>query len=626
MKKFTFPDRVRYAFDKTLSRGPAGLIIWLAMISVVVVAGTTILISLLGTEADKDGWEILWNILFQTLTPNPVDTKAGSLVFLGGMLFVTITSLFLVSIFIGILTNTIDDRIQNMRKGRSFVVEKNHTLLLGWSAQIFSIIAELVIANENQKNPVIVVLAEKDKVEMEDGIRAEVKQLKNTRVVCRTGSPISLTDLEIVNPHAAKSIVILAPEVDDPDPHVIKSILALTNNPNRRAEPYHIVAQVRDQKNLAIARMVGGDEATLVLVGDLLSRIIAQTCRQSGLSVVYTELLDFGGDEIYIKAESDLAGKKFGEALLAYEDSALIGLRFADGRIQLNPPMDTLINIGDRVIAVSQDDDTIQLSGLSDYKINTGAIRARRAAKTKPERTLVLGWNLRAPTIVRELDHYVARGSEVILVADTEMDLSNVMKDLTNQKFSFRRGDPTERSVLDDLRAERFDHVIVLSNADIADKQVADAKTLITLLHLREIADTTRGKFAIVSEMLDVRNRELAQVTRADDFIVSEKLVSLMLSQLAENKELQAVFQDLFDPEGSEIYLKPVADYVELNQPVNFYTLVESARRRNEIALGYRIKALGNDAGKGFGVRVNPKKSDMISFVAEDRVLVLAED
>ncbi|MBI3740197.1 MAG: NAD-binding protein, partial [Chloroflexi bacterium] len=259
-------------------------------------------------------------------------------------------------------------------------------------------------------------------------------------------------------------------------------------------------------------------------------------------------------------------------------------------------------------------------------KINTGAIRARRAAKTKPERTLVLGWNLRAPTIVRELDHYVARGSEVILVADTEMDLSNVMKDLTNQKFSFRRGDPTERSVLDDLRAERFDHVIVLSNADIADKQIADAKTLITLLHLREIADTTRGKFAIVSEMLDVRNRELAQVTRADDFIVSEKLVSLMLSQLAENKELQAVFQDLFDPEGSEIYLKPVADYVELNQPVNFYTLVESARRRNEIALGYRIKALGNDAGKGFGVRVNPKKSDVISFVAEDRVLVLAED
>ena len=45
--------------------------------------------------------------------------------------------------------------------------------------------------------------------------------------------------------------------------------------------------------------MVGGDEAELILVGDLIARIVAQTCRQSGLSVVYTELLDFDGDEIY---------------------------------------------------------------------------------------------------------------------------------------------------------------------------------------------------------------------------------------------------------------------------------------------------------------------------------------
>ena len=62
--------------------------------------------------------------------------------------------------------------------------------------------------------------------------------------------------------------------------------------------------------------------------------------------------------------------------------------------------------------------------------------------------------------------------------------------------------------------------------------------------------------------MLDVRNRELAEVTQADDFIVSDKLISLMLAQVSENKDLNAVFDDLFDPDGSEIYLKPAADYV----------------------------------------------------------------
>ena len=73
--------------------------------------------------------------------------------------------------------------------------------------------------------------------------------------------------------------------------------------------------------------MVGRDEAQLVLVGDLIARITVQTCRQSGLSVVYTELLDFGGDEIYFSDEPTLVGRTFGDALLAYEDSALIGMR-----------------------------------------------------------------------------------------------------------------------------------------------------------------------------------------------------------------------------------------------------------------------------------------------------------
>ena len=93
----------------------------------------------------------------------------------------------------------------------------------------------------------------------------------------------------------------LAPDSDDADASTIKTILAITNGPGRRPEPYHIVAETpRCRTNLAVAKMVGRDEAQLILVGDLIARIIAQTCRQSGLSVVYTELLDFDGDEIYM--------------------------------------------------------------------------------------------------------------------------------------------------------------------------------------------------------------------------------------------------------------------------------------------------------------------------------------
>ena len=131
---------------------------------------------------------------------------------------------------------------------------------------------------------------------------------------------------------------------------------------------------------------------------------------------------------------------------------------------------------------------------------------------------------------------------------------------------------------------------------------------------------------SIVSEMLDVGNRELAEVTQADDFIVSDKLISLLMAQVSENKFLNAVFNDLFDSDGSEIYLKPAADYISFGPPVNFHTVVEAARRRGESAIGYRKMAHANDSGKQYGVVVNPKKSQSISFVEGDLIIVVAED
>jgi hypothetical protein len=165
-----------------------------------------------------------------------------------------------------------------------------------------------------------------------------------------------------------------------------------------------------------------------------------------------------------------------------------------------------------------------------------------------------------------------------------------------------------------------------MSYAELFDEQRADSRTLVTLLHLRDIEARRGESFTIVSEMLDVRNRALAQVTRADDFIVSGKLVSLTMSQLAENPALRPVFDDLFDEQGSEIYLKPAADYVRLGEPIDFYTIVESARRRGEVAFGYRLLAVADDPLRNYGVELNPDKALPITFGETDKIIVLAEN
>jgi voltage-gated potassium channel Kch len=545
------------------------------------------------------------------------------------MFLVTLGGIFLVSSLIGVLTSGLESKMDELRKGRSFVIEKDHQVILGWSSSVFTIISELVVANENQKKPRIVVLAEKDKVEMEEEIRSKVGSTKNTKVICRTGSPIDLYDLELVNPHESKSIIILSPESENPDSQVIKSILALTNNPARRAEPYHIVAEIRDAKSMEAARLVGRDEAVLIEANDLIARITVQTCRQSGMSVVYTELLDFDGDEIYFQEEPSLVGKTFGEALFAYEDSAVMGMHFANGHVKANPPMDTVIAAGDKLIAISEDDDKVVLSGKTEFGVDASVIREGTPVPAAPERTLILGWNRRGCAIINELDNYVAQGSEIIVIAETDgpqTEITRFCSNARNQRITFREGDTTDRATLDSLEVTAFSHVIVLAYSEVLAPQQADAKTLITLLHLRNIEETTEKPISIVSEMLDVRNRELAEVTQADDFIVSDKLISLLMSQVSENKALHALFADLFDSEGSEIYLKPARNYVAPGSTVNFYTVVEAARRRGEVAIGYRIIEHAHNSGEQYGIVVNPSKSESVTFSADDLVIVVAED
>jgi len=173
---------------------------------------------------------------------------------------------------------------------------------------------------------------------------------------------------------------------------------------------------------------------------------------------------------------------------------------------------------------------------------------------------------------------------------------------------------------------EERNHIIILSYSTELDIQNADSRTMMTLLHLRDIANKRGHLMPVVSEIMDIRNRDLIAVARVDDFIISDRLVSLALTQLSENERLLELFKELFNPQGSEIYLKPVEQYIYLGQPVNFYTLLEAARQRDEVAIGYRLLSEARDAKTDFGVHLNPRKSESINFSAGDRIIVVAEE
>ncbi|WP_304166314.1 hypothetical protein [Phenylobacterium aquaticum] len=623
--------RLRYSFDKSMAGGTVALMGWLALVvlSLASAAGLFLALTHIGPAGSGplDLRESLWQATMRAINAGPVAGDQGWS-YRAVMLPVTLIGIVAFSALIGVLSAGVDAQIERLRKGRSKVLEQDHTIILNWSSSIFDVISELVVANQNQPRPRIVIMADKDKVEMEDEIAAMAPRLGRTRIICRRGAPTDLSDLGIVSPQQSKSVIILSPEGDEPDAQVIKTILALIHDPNRRTEPYRISAEIRDGANGDVARVVGGSEVQLVLADNLLSRIVVQTSRQLGLSAVFSELLDFEGCEFYSHPCPELHGETFGDAIQAFNTSALVGLSSRDGKVQLNPPMDTIITPDQTLVLIAEDDSAIVSSLTRSPQIDRSVIQQPRARPRPVERTLILGWNRRGPNIVTELSRYLSPGSRLVVAAKIP-DLAGTLADVPligdGVVLETRVIDTCSKASLETLDIAACNSIIVLAHSDQLSAQAADTRTLITLLHLREMADRSGRHINIVSEMADIRNRELAAVTRADDFVVSNKLISLMLAQASENPHILAIFGDLLDEAGSEICLRPVGDYVSLDGPVTFFTIAEAARARGETAFGYcRPRDGAHGATNPGGVVVNPRKSEALDYRSGDRVIVLA--
>jgi voltage-gated potassium channel Kch len=616
--------RLRYAFDNSMSRGTPALVAWLGVVTFVLILVFGVIVQVFDlrtgpTSSGKSGFfGELFQALMHALDPGTVAGDAGTWRFLLTMLALTLGGLFVVSALIGIIAAGIDEKLANLRRGRSRVIETGHTVILGWSDAVFTILSELAVANESAKRPVVVILADRDKVEMEEDIRDKVADLKGTRVVCRSGSPIDLGDLGLSSSTTARSIIVLSSSGDDPDSEVIKTLLALTHN-NEDGAP--IVAEIADPENLETAKMVGKGRAVIVDKRGTVARLIVQTSRQSGAAAVYTELFDFDGDEIYFHSDHGLGDRLYGDILRVHEESSVIGLLDEDGTATLNPPRDTLV--GTRaLIMVAEDDSALEGLTSSTAEVDESVITALTGRTEEPSTALLLGWNERAYTVVRELDAYAEPGSQLTIL--TEFG-DPELPPLTNLTPTIVRGKTTSREVLNQHVSTELDQVIVLCYSDHLDVQQADARTLVTLLHVRDIVGSGATP-AVVSELLDDRNRALAEVAAVDDVIVSDKILSLMLSQLSEDRRLEPVFLDLLDADGAEIYLRPAEWYVQPGAEVNFATIIESAIRRGETAFGYRSMELVGSDDLPSGVVVNPTKSETFLVAPGDKVVVLAED
>ncbi|WP_411104609.1 CASTOR/POLLUX-related putative ion channel [Streptomyces sp. cmx-4-9] len=626
--------RLRYLFDHLVAGGTAALVGWLAAACLaVVLPASAVLVWADQTAPDNLRGKLtaVWVSVGQTLK---IGGAVGPPLYVLASVALALVALLYVSTLVSVITTGINQRIMDLRLGHSTVLETRHTVVLGWSDQIFPVVGELVAANANQRRSALAVLAPMDKVEMEEAIATRVPDTGRTRIICRTGRTTDPAELARVSPQSAKAVLVLPPDGETGDAQVVKTLLAL-DAATPGAGGAVVVAAVRDTRNHLTARLAAGPGGHVLCVDDIVARLLVQTARQPGLSLVYQELLDFDGDEFYTVPAGDLVGRTFGEALLAFTTSSVVGLLGPGGGVVLNPDGRTPIEAGDRILVVTQDDDTALPADAACW-VDEGAILSSRPLPRPAERLLLLGWNRRAPLIVEQLDEYVNPGTtlDVVALGDevTARSARAAAASRSNLEVTFLAGDITDPRVLDKLDVPAYDSVIVIgetdplaeAGSDARSESQADDRTLVTLLHLRAVAQAAHRELALTTEMSDDGNRLLAPAREGADFIVSGRLISLLMTQISESRHLAAVFEELFRAEGHELYLKPVTDYVRADGEVAFATLVESARRRGECAIGYRLRAEAATA-PAHGVRINPDKRQPVRFTDGDWLIVLAE-
>ncbi|KAL2954895.1 hypothetical protein AAZX31_19G248400 [Glycine max] len=559
------------------------------------------------------------------------------------------------AMMLGLVSDAISEKFDSLRKGKSEVVEQNHTLILGWSDKLGSLLNQLAIANESLGGGTVAVMAERDKEEMELDIAKMEFDFKGTSVICRSGSPLILADLKKVSVSKARAIIVLAEDgnADQSDARALRTVLSLTGV--KEGLRGHIVVELSDLDNEVLVKLVGGDLVETVVAHDVIGRLMIQCARQPGLAQIWEDILGFENCEFYIKRWPQLEGMQFEDVLISFPAAIPCGIKVASygGKIILNPDDSYVLQEGDEILVIAEDDDTYAPASLPT--VWRGSLPKDFVYPKSPERILFCGWRRDMEDMIMVLDASLAHGSELWMFNDVpEKEREKKLTDggldinrLENISLVNREGNAVIRRHLESLPLESFDSILILADESVEDSAIqADSRSLATLLLIRDIqarrlpyvsmASQAHGgsfskgswigemkqasdKTVIISEILDPRTKNLISMSKISDYVLSNELVSMALAMVAEDRQINDVLEELFAEEGNEMHIRKADLYLCEGDELNFYEIMLRARQRREIVIGYRL------ANAERAVINPPVKTDRRKWSLKDVFVVITE-
>jgi Trk K+ transport system NAD-binding subunit len=607
MKKTTLRKRFRYWLDIRMAKGTASMVKLLLVMVLTSVAFVTTLVLIFHLHAEgKSPLAVLWDNLRSAMSSSFPASDSGTILYIALYTLLGLTGMVFTGMLIGIFSSAMRGKIIALQQDNPEIIEQGHTVILGFRIGEYALLKEMIANAENEKRTYVVV-ENMERQEIEQAIRKNVKIPKNIRLISIKADTTSPTALSCCAIPECSTVVVHTREKG----RTVKTLLALQIMLANRKQRPRIVASV-DANNQVFSRdVLKENDITMLHSGDVVARIIAHSTTQPGIYEALLDMIDFQNFEFYFESTGLVIGLPFGAAVLAARKAIVVGI-YRNNQALINPPADTLIELGDLLIVFEEEPGDLILDKPAERTLP----ELQQPLEVKPIKEVVIfGINSSITTILHELPDNIETIKLIGLssadfksyIAENEEFVSEITTDYRNTE--------SDRILADMLK--KTEHVCLLSDRKKKEED-SDTETMLRIIRLRNIKKKYQLAFTITAEMRCENNRNLISIEDSEDFVVATDLSSMMLAQVTTEIKRAEIFSELLDERGSEAYLKPASDFEVAGLDISYGELQKKVYATGSILMGLRT------AEEPFKIIAN---SDQLIHIGEnDRLILIGED
>lgn len=483
------------------------------------------------------------------IAPNSIlsyDTDKLSIMVLAAVVIVIEMVLFSGAI-VAMVTTSLRSFIDKKSKAKGKIILSNHFIILNWNSKVPDIIFNLML--KGFKNN-IVILSNQTKEYIESEIKSlflanDVTQKYKANLIIKEGDPLLRGNLDDISIEKASQIVVMAREdmSDGDDDNILNQdllnlkIVLRIGSFEIPSNTQIVVETDSDETRQQIENIsytvssLKGKSVIPVSFNRKIGQIIAQSIVSPEMAEVYLELFSFQGAEFY-----SIDSKETVEEYMNTHDNSI-------PVVKLNK------------LFVLADDEKECL------KRREGAISSIVPLK---------------PVVIRPY-----KNCNIFVIGDnkkSEFILDNLNRSAESDEFNYQikhyHKNENDLLIKDIKETEGEKKVLILSDDNVSEESY-DANVFVTLIELSK-AFPKRENLTLITELLDSRNLSSVRDFDIHNTIISNKMMSILITQLAMNLDSKKFYHKLLttdhagDANDFDIQITLAKDLIEMDKEFIF--------------------------------------------------------